>query len=121
MLDPSLMVARVERYYELVDADDVRGLLDLFAPDAVYERPGYPAMKGRAELEAFYSGERVIDSGTHTLRETVAGERTVAVHGDFAGRLKDGTEVAVRFADFFALDPDGRFRRRDTYFFSPLV
>jgi ketosteroid isomerase-like protein len=121
MLESRQMLARVQRYYELVDDGDIPGLLDLFAPDAVYERPGYPPMTGRAELDAFYSGERVIDSGKHTLREIVAGSDVVAVHGDFTGRLKDGTEVTVRFADFFAFGTDGRFRRRDTYFFSPSV
>ncbi|MDU0293751.1 nuclear transport factor 2 family protein [Saccharothrix longispora] len=122
MLDSSdKAVARVVRYYELVDDGDIPGLLDLFTPDAVYERPGYPAMTGREELDSFFSDKRVIAGGKHTLRETVAGEDVVAAHGDFTGTLRDGREVSVRFADFFTVGEDGRFSRRDTYFFSPLV
>ena len=42
--------ATVREYYRLVDADDVDGLLALFADDAVYCRPGHPTMQGRADL-----------------------------------------------------------------------
>lgn len=121
MFDSTELYSRVKRYYELVDEGDVSGLLELFAPDAVYERPGYPPFKGRGQLEAFYSGDRVIVDGKHTLRHVVAGSDTVATHGDFAGVLKDGSEVSLRFADFFVVADDGRFSRRDTFFFSPMV
>ncbi|MCF3122468.1 nuclear transport factor 2 family protein [Streptomyces arenae] len=110
-----------ERYYELVDRNDIPGLVSLFTADAVYERPGYPPLNGIAELERFYRQDRVIESGKHALREIVVDGELIAVHGDFEGRLKNGKDVAVRFADFFRVGPDGRFRRRDTYFFSPQV
>lgn len=114
-------IRRVERYYDLVDRDDIPGLVSLFTADAVYERPGYPPMRGMGELERFYRNDRVIVSGKHLLRDVVAEPGRVAVHGDFEGRLKDGKPVRVRFADFFELADDGRFSRRDTFFFSPLV
>ena len=57
-------LAVVRRYYELVDADDVAGLVALFAPEAVYRRPGYEPLRGRAALTAFYSGTRAV-SYTH--------------------------------------------------------
>jgi ketosteroid isomerase-like protein len=113
--------AAVEHYYELVDSGDVEGLLGLFAPDAVYHRPGYPPLNGRAELKKFYSGDRVIAEGKHSLHTLVATGETVAAHGEFAGILKDGSSVHLRFADFFAVGEDGRFARRDTFFFSPMV
>ncbi|MGV9270180.1 nuclear transport factor 2 family protein [Kitasatospora sp. NPDC003701] len=111
----------VRHYYELVDASDIEGLLDLFAPDAVYHRPGYPPLIGRAELECFYGADRVIAEGTHSLRTVVVSDDQVAVQGEFSGTLKDGSRVTLRFADFFALREDGRFARRDTFFFSPMV
>jgi steroid delta-isomerase len=114
-------INRVLRYYEVVDADDVPALIDLFAPDAIYHRPGYPPMHGHADLHRFYMGERVIESGRHRISSAVADGNRVAAHGDFAGTLKDGRRVELRFADFFELAPDGRFARRDTFFFSPAV
>lgn len=44
--------AAVRRYYERVDAGDVGGVLDCFADDAAYHRPGYEPMVGRAALAA---------------------------------------------------------------------
>ncbi|MEU8389524.1 nuclear transport factor 2 family protein [Micromonospora sp. NPDC048843] len=114
-------IASVLRYYEVVDADDVPALIDLFAPDAVYYRPGYPPMRGHADLRRFYVDERVIAEGHHSIASAVADGNRVATHGEFAGTLKDGQKVELRFADFFELGPDGRFARRDTFFFSPAV
>ena len=111
----------VRRYYRLVDANDVAGLLDLFTENAEYARPGYDVFSGRRELHTFYSGTRVIENGRHTLRHMVVEEREVAVHGEFNGTLRDGSKVSLRFADFFRLDEKGLFRRRDTFFFSPMV
>lgn len=113
--------ARVNEYYQLVDERNHSALVDLFAEDAVYERPGYPPLVGRVALTEFYSSERVIASGRHTVRAMVAEDDRIAVHGEFAGSLKDGRDVALRFADFFVIDDDGHFVRRDTFFFSPLV
>lgn len=111
----------VHRYYELVDKGDIGGLLALFASDAVYDRPGYETLEGRAELDEFYHADRVIADGRHTVRATVCDGTTVAVQGDFEGVLKSGKHVRLRFADFFEVAPDGLFSRRDTYFFAPMV
>ena len=113
--------ATVHRYYQLVAAGDVPALVALFSPDAVYERPGYAPLRGRDELTAFYRDARVIVDGRHRLRTTVTDGTAVAVHGDFEGLLKDGSRVRLRFADFFELDAEGLFRRRDTFFFEPAV
>ncbi len=112
--------ATVREYYRLVDLDDVDGLLALFTDDAVYSRPGYPPMHGRAELAKFYGGERVIARGRHTLEQVVTHNPQIAVTGAFEGVLKDGSAAQLRFADFFVFD-GARIARRDTYFFAPLV
>jgi ketosteroid isomerase-like protein len=114
-------VSAVRRYYQLVDADDVTGLINLFAPDACYHRPGYEPLSGRTELERFYRGERVIERGAHTITGIVAADSDIAVQGEFSGVLRDGREVSLRFADFFSFGSGDLFARRDTYFFAPLV
>jgi ketosteroid isomerase-like protein len=118
---PSRAAERVRAYYRCVDADDVDGLLELFAPDAVYRRPGYESMRGRDALEAFYRNERVIEKGRHTVVTVTQELPRIAVAGRFSGRLRDGREVSLEFADFFTLDGDGRFSSRETYFYAPLV
>jgi|HubBroStandDraft_4_1064222.scaffolds.fasta_scaffold514814_2 steroid delta-isomerase len=114
-------MAQVLRYYDLVDQGDVPGLIELFSPDATYCRPGYEPLVGHARLTAFYRDQRVIRGGKHTITTMVANASDVAVHGGFDGVTNDGDEVSLRFSDFFALSPDGRFSRRDTFFFTPLV
>jgi steroid Delta-isomerase len=117
----SALVTRVRHYYQLVDQGDVDALVDLFAPDAVYHRPGYAPLFGRSDLRRFYEGQRVIDHGAHTVTQVVAHGSDVAVKGEFRGVLRDGRYVELRFADFFSLNPRLEFARRDTFFFAPLV
>lgn len=121
MPDSHRHLAAVRRYYELVDADDVPGLVALFAPDAVYRRPGYAPLRGRDALTAFYTGTRIIAAGRHTIETEVVGDAAVAVNGRFAGTLKDGTPRELRWADFYTFTPDDLFATRDTFFFAPLV
>lgn len=112
---------RVRRYYTLVDANDVPGIAALFAPDAVYRRPGYEPMVGRDSIRAFFGGERVIADGRHEITELVEGDGAVAVRGTFEGTLEDGSAATAEFADFFTPSPDGLFRRRTSYFHVPLL
>ncbi|CAM5331052.1 hypothetical protein GCM10010329_38030 [Streptomyces spiroverticillatus] len=111
----------VRTYYTLVDGREFGDMLELFAPAAVYRRPGYEPLVGRAALADFYGGERVIEEGRHAITELVASGEKVAVNGRFSGRIKGGQEVDLRFADFFTLDAEGRFTARDTFFFAPMV
>lgn len=115
------LAARTRDYYALVDAGDVAGVLDWFADDCVYRRPGYEPMRGRHALEAFYGGERVIESGSHTLDQLLVDGASVAVRGRFEGRLRDGSQVTVGFADFIDYDADGRAVERRSYFEAPAV
>lgn len=112
---------RIRRYYELVDMGDVPALVELFDHEAVYCRPGYDPLVGRAELERFYREQRVIKEGRHTLSTTLVHEDGAAVHGTFEGTLHDGQTVSLRFADFFTFSTTGAFRSRDTFFYAPLV
>lgn len=114
------MSTAVRKYYECVDAHDVDGLLQLFAEDAWYERPGYGRLSGRQALRDFYGSGRVILTGSHTLRNLIQRGGRVAVEGRFIGRLKDGSSVEADFADFFLLDGD-LIQERRTYFHSPLI
>ena len=112
---------QVRRYFDLIDEGDVAGSAAMFTEDSTYHRPGHEPFAGPAGVAYFYRELRPIRAGRHTLTSVLAAGSEVAVHGEFHGVLHDGSPVDLRFADFFVLDPDGRFRRRDTYFFAPLV
>ncbi|MDO5740906.1 MAG: nuclear transport factor 2 family protein [Ornithinimicrobium sp.] len=115
------LLAQTRNYYRSVDADDLAGVLDWFAEDAVYHRPGYAPMRGRAELQAFYGEARMIDSGAHTLDEVLIDGDRAAVRGRFDGTLKDGSTVSMGFADFIRYAADGRAAERRSYFEIPAV
>lgn len=121
MTDRSAAEAAVRSYYQAVDADDVDTLIGLFAEEATYERPGYEPFVGHDALRAFYTGDRVIASGAHTVDALLVDGDQVAVHGRFEGTLKDGSASAVRFADFYVLDEQARFTRRTTFFHTAAV
>ncbi|HEX5541913.1 MAG TPA: nuclear transport factor 2 family protein [Micromonospora sp.] len=112
--------ALIRCYYACVDTGDIDGLVKLFQPDAEYCRPGYPVMIGHAEMAAFYRSGRKFRGGSHALTAVLDTGDRVAVHGEFTGELHDGTGMRLRFADFFEVGDDGRFTRRDTYYFAPL-
>lgn len=120
-MDKFAAVERVRQYYKLVDAGDIPAMLDLFAAEGRYERPGYPPMIGRDQIERFYREDRRISEGLHELDAVLAAGHDVAVRGRFRGLLRDGQQVSLRFADFFVLDMSLRFADRLTYFFAPLV
>lgn len=115
------LLARTRHYYERVDAGDVDDVLAWFAEDAVYHRPGYAPMSGRAALAEFYGGERVIASGAHTLDDVLVDGDRVAVRGRFEGALRDGSRASVGFADFITYDGDGRAVERRSFFEVPSV
>ena len=115
------LLAQTRNYYRSVDANDLAGVLDWFAEDAVYHRPGYAPMRGRAELKDFYGGARMIDSGAHTLDEVLIDGDRAAVRGRFDGTLKDGSTVSMGFADFIRYAADGRAAERRSYFEIPAV
>jgi uncharacterized protein len=105
----------VRRYYDRVDAADVEGLLGLFSETVVYERQGTPTITGKAALRRFYSADRIIASGAHTLDEVLAGTAWVAVRGTFRGTLKNGDAVDLEFTDWFHVS-GGTIERRQSLF-----
>ncbi|MFB8212217.1 MULTISPECIES: nuclear transport factor 2 family protein [unclassified Streptomyces] len=120
-VDAEAAVRLVRRFYDLVDSGDADGVAALFAPDALYRRPGYPPMVGPAGLLGFYGRDRTIRAGNHTLTNVLADGAFVGVFGEFHGVLHSGDPVDLRFADSFTVRPDDLFADRDTYFFAPLV
>ncbi len=113
--------ALVHDFYRFVDTGDVPALVAMFTEDTTYQRPGYPPFAGHDGLSHFYTNVRVIREGEHRVESVVLDGDQVAVRGSFEGVLRDGTSTSLRYADFFTLAADGRFSKRETFFFAPLV
>jgi ketosteroid isomerase-like protein len=88
----------VGRLFQVVDSRMWDELGEVFADDAVYERPGYPALEGLDRIRHFYEHERIIASGA----------------------AKDGAPLDEGFADTY-LVRDGKIAYRRTYFYRPAI
>lgn len=106
--------------YRAVDSEDWERLSGLYHDQIRYERPGYEPFLGKGEVLDFYLHDRAIASGRHQLEGIVStGPRTVC-WGRFDGRLKDGTDVSVPFADVYLFE-GRRIIFRKTFFFRAVV
>lgn len=103
----------VHEYYDAVDADRIDDLLDLFADDVVYDRPGQPPIEGKVDLEAFYREDRPLEDGRHAVHDVLVDGSRAAVRGTFSG-VQDGERVEFGFADVHVFE-DGRIAKRYTY------
>lgn len=108
------------QYYATVDAGNDDATADLFAADATYDRPGYDTFVGPA-IREFYKGDRVIASGAHTVAEVLVDGNRAATHGEFNGKLKDGSDAHEGFADFFEFNAAGEITKRTSYFYRAAV
>jgi ketosteroid isomerase-like protein len=110
---------RVRAIYQLVDDNDIDAAIALFADDAEYHRPGQDPLLGAAAIGAFYRSGPPFTKAEHVLSPVLVTGDEAAVRGVFHATLPDGTEIEVRFADFFTFDADNRFTYRESYFFAP--
>lgn len=97
----------VQRYFELVNADRVDELLELFSPDAVLTVPMSKPMHGREAMRRFYS--RVPEWLPEHWDEPVRcwrGDNTVVVEIEFRGKSAAGRPVTFRAVDVMDLAGD---------------
>lgn len=110
--------ATVDRLFELIDAAEFDRAIDLFEPDCVYLRPGYPAICGRDDLLDFYRNVRIVVDGLHTRLSSVSNHGSVAYRGSFVGHVKAQPDpVEVDFVDCFDFAASDLIARRQTFFF----
>lgn len=111
-LDPAAPRETVaERYFSLMRARDVDGLVQLFAEDAVMVLPDGRELMGRAAIRALYG--HLVASGAPSPRPVAQIGRTDLVATEIEAQLPDGT--VRRTANFFHLDGAGRIRRLSIY------
>lgn len=114
------MKSIVHELFQTIDSRDWNQLPQFFHPEVVYERPGYPVLKGISRLDNFYREERVIAAGAHHIEAVVIDGNHAACWGRFVGAHKDGSSIDEAFADVYTL-VDNRIRHRKSFFFRPAV
>ncbi|MDG4809348.1 nuclear transport factor 2 family protein [Micromonospora sp. WMMD1120] len=111
----------VRTYYHRVDADDIDGMMLLFEPDSIYDRPGQESIVGRSAIAEFYRSQPAIRSRRHSITSLIVEGFEVAVHGTADRTTLDGQHSTIGFADFFTVSGTGRFAYRRTFFFVPFA
>jgi uncharacterized protein len=99
---------------------DWERLSEVFAPDIMYLRPGYPTIHGIEELRIFYSTTRKVASGQHRIYRILSEGGISCCWGLFTGTTKDGEKVALYFTDWYRF-ANGKISYRRTFFYRPAV
>lgn len=115
-----MSAAALRTMFQAIDASDWAAFPEVYHADVVYERPGYPPLRGLDEVTRFYEKDRRIAGGTHHVDGIVIDGDQGACWGTLTGVLNDGAEINVTFADIYRF-ADGRIVSRRSYFFTPLV
>jgi|SRR6185437_10017326 len=110
----------VSKLFDIIDSGHWNGLDRVFTDDCVYERPGYPPLRGLNALRQFYAEERIIAEGKHLVERVVGDSDSAACWGTFTGISRSGDQLAEEFADTFLI-VDGRIRYRKTFFYRPAI
>ncbi|MEV1290457.1 nuclear transport factor 2 family protein [Micromonospora sp. NPDC049679] len=120
MADTEALRAVVRDYFAAIDANDIEKVLRLFHEGAVYERPGYEAIRGKDELRRFYTEKRVIATGSHDVAGILVEGTQATAWGSFAGRSHARKPLEERWCDVYGfLGVQIAYRR--THFFRPAV
>ena len=112
MSDPADIV---REYYPRIDGVETDWVIDLFAPEAVYERAD-ATYTGRSAIDRFFRHERLI-RGAHIIDDLWSDDatRTVFVTGRFEGCGAQGDARGVKFADVWQFDVVGKVTKRQTF------
>lgn len=106
-------LALVRDYYRRIDEQNIRAVLALFRPDAIYERAG-TRLIGAAALEHFFGEARRI-RGRHEISRIWAIDDAVIATGLFRGVSGSGEPREVNFTDLWFFADDGLVTRRQTF------
>ena len=110
----------IRALFGVIDQQLWSSLPDYLAADVLYERPGYPPLRGLAEGLHFYEEIRIIAYGRHQIEHVVAQGEVAACWGRFTGMSRGERQLAERFADTYTFR-HGRIVTRTTYFFRSAI
>jgi ketosteroid isomerase-like protein len=107
---------RLRAMFATIDAMDWDALPEFFHAELVYERPGFPPLRGLDRVLRFYHHERKIVRSVHHVEGAIVRNGRGAAWGRVDSTLTDGTDTELGFADIYHFDRD-MIRLRRTHFF----
>lgn len=120
MNDREERILWVNEFFQCIDNREFSSILKLVANDIVYERPGFPTIKGKDNLLDFYTNKRSVVDGKHTVTNVISDVNFTAFSGFFSGRLKNNEFIELYFCDVCQFE--GRLlKKRKTFFYSPMI
>ena len=109
---PDSFVTLIRNYYRDIDRGDMQRVLDLFAPEATYQRSASLYFDSKDAIVAFYTETRKL-KGSHAVREICGDGNDVRVVGSFRG-TNDGKPVEIQWRDRWIFNDDGKVKRRES-------
>jgi hypothetical protein len=108
-------VSQVERYFELMTAGDIVGIVSLFAGDAFIMSP----FLGRVPASEFFPKLGGASTASLlTVHDILLGRNgdSAAVHFRYDWTLADGSDLTFEGVDYFTFAPDGKFQSMLIYY-----
>lgn len=116
-----LPVESVKAYYHEIDTLDFEKVLKRFSPDAIYQREGWPDLKGFDSISDFFKNQRKLrgqhrilsitnqvanfPQKTHHYLNQYNHAPTVYVTGTFQGS-NNGQDVCLEYSDLWIFNPE---------------
>ncbi|TCM16587.1 hypothetical protein EDF56_107166 [Novosphingobium sp. PhB165] len=100
-----------DRYFEVVRARDIEGLIALYADDATITLPNGKVIEGADAIRAFQTDVFNRGAPYPTPGSRVVGAQEVSV--EIKAKLPDGSVRST--ANFFYVNGDGRIQRLSVY------
>ena len=107
-MTPQEKVTKVKRYFELMTASDIDGIIALFDANAHVLSP----FLGKMDASEFFKKlGNASDASKLTVFDVLLGETgdSAAAHFEYDWTLKSGEQFTFQGVDYFKFSKDGRF------------
>lgn len=111
----------IRELFSIIDEGaDWNRLAEVFAPSAVYFRPGFEPIRGVGEIREFYANARQISLGTHYIYRILSDGPRCCCWGMFSGTTKASDKIVLYFTDWYRFSNELIVYRR-TFFYQALI
>lgn len=114
-MTPDEKVAQVQRYFELMSASDIEGIIGLFDEDAYVLSP----FLGRMDASEFFKKlGKASNQSILTVFDVLLGQNgdSAAAHFEYDWTLKSGEQFVFQGIDYFRFGEDGRFSSMSIFY-----
>ena len=114
-MTPQEKVTKVKRYFELMTASDIDGIIALFDANAHVLSP----FLGKMDASEFFKKlGNASDASKLTVFDVLLGENgdSAAAHFEYDWTLKSGEQFTFQGVDYFKFSKDGRFSSMSIFY-----